>query len=308
MPKEILCAFSVHCDAVAGWLGSYIGEDSPGDISRGVFAAEVGIGRILTLFERFGLKQSFFIPGHTIESFPEATEAVAKAGHEIGLHGYSHENPLALTRAQEEAIFDKCIGMIEKHWGRRPVGYVAPWWEVSATSIEILIERGIQYDHSLMHRDATPYYVRTGDAWTKIDYAKPAETWMKPFTKGRETDLVEIPASWHLDDLPPMMFIKKFPNSHGYVSPRALEEIWRDHFDYVYREHDYAVVPMTIHPDVAGRPQVLLMLERLITHMLSQPGVRFVTLEEMANDFRRRFPRKQGGMRGARFRVGKGSK
>ena len=39
MPKEILCAFSIHCDAVAGWLGSYKGEDSPGDISRGVFAA-----------------------------------------------------------------------------------------------------------------------------------------------------------------------------------------------------------------------------------------------------------------------------
>ena len=45
MPKEILCAFSIHCDAVAGWLGSYMGEDSPGDISRGVFAAEVGMPR-----------------------------------------------------------------------------------------------------------------------------------------------------------------------------------------------------------------------------------------------------------------------
>ena len=216
---------------------------------------------------------------------------VAKAGHEIGLHGYSHENPLALSRHQEEAIFDKCIGLIEKHWGRRPVGYVAPWWEVSAASIEILVERGIAYDHSLMHHDCTPYYVRTGDAWTPIDYAKPAEAWMKPFTKGTVTDLVEIPASWYLDDLPPMMFIKKFPNSHGYASPRAIEEIWRDHFDFVYRENDYAVIPMTIHPDVSGRPQVLLMLERLIGHMLKHPGVRFVTLEEMARDFRARHPR-----------------
>lgn len=288
--KEILCAFSIHCDAVAGWLGSYGGADSPGDISRGVFAAEVGMPRLLHLFERFGLKQSWFIPGHTIESFPEQTDAVAAAGHEIGLHGYSHENPLALSRAQEEAIFDKCIGLIGKHWGRPPVGYVAPWWEVSATSIEILLERGIAYDHSLMHHDATPYYVRTGDAWTPIDYSQSAESWMKPFTKGRPTGLVEIPASWYLDDLPPMMFVKGFPNSHGYVSPRQLEDIWRDHFDYVYREHDYAVVPMTIHPDVSGRPQVLLMLERLIAHMLRHPGVRFVTLEEMAADFRRRVP------------------
>jgi len=292
MPKEILCAFSVHCDAVAGWLGSYQGADSPGDISRGGFAAEVGMPRILRLFERFGLTQSFFIPGHTIESFPAATDAVARAGHEIGLHGYSHENPLALSRAQEAAIFERCIRLIEQHWGRRPVGYVAPWWEVSEASIEILIAEGLGYDHSLMHHDCTPYYVRTGDAWTPIDYAQPAASWMKPFTKGVETDLVEIPASWYLDDLPPMMFIKQFPNSHGYASPRAIEEIWRDHFDFIYREYDYAVVPMTIHPDVSGRPQVLLMLERLIGHMLRHPGVRFVTCEEMAADFRRRSPRR----------------
>ena len=68
MPKEILCAFSIHCDAVAGWLGSYGGEDSPGDISRGVFAGDIGMPRLVQLFERFGMKQSFFIPGHTIES------------------------------------------------------------------------------------------------------------------------------------------------------------------------------------------------------------------------------------------------
>ena len=290
MAKNILCAFSVHCDAVAGWLGSYQGADSPGDISRGVFAAEVGMPRLLRLFERFGLTQSWFIPGHTNEASPGQTDAGAAAGHEIGLHGYSHENPLALSRAQEEAIFERCIGLIDRHWGRPPVGYVAPWWEVSAASIEILVERGIAYDHSLMHHDASPYYVRTGDDWTPIDYAQPAESWMRPFTKGRPTGLVEIPASWHLDDLPPMMFVKNFPNSHGYVSPRAVEEIWRDHFDWLYREHDYAVMPMTIHPDVSGRPQVLLMLERLIAHMLRHPGVRFVTLEEMAADFRRRVP------------------
>lgn len=36
-----------------------------------------------------------------------------------------------------------------------------------------------------------------------------AETWMKPLIHGQETGLVEIPASWYIDDLPPMMFIKK---------------------------------------------------------------------------------------------------
>jgi peptidoglycan/xylan/chitin deacetylase (PgdA/CDA1 family) len=290
MAKEILCGFSIHCDAVAGWLGSYGGEDSPCDISRGVFAGEVGMERILKLFDRFGIKQSFFIPGHTIESFPEACAAVAEAGHEIGLHGYSHENPLALSYEQEAAIFDKSIALIEQISGKRPTGYVAPWWEVSENSVKILTDNGIKYDHSLMHRDHECYYVRVGDGWTKIDYAQDADSWMKPFTRGTLTRLVEIPASWHLDDLPPMMFVKAFPNSHGYVNPRDMETMWRDAFDYVYREYDHAVFPMTIHPDVSGRPQVLMMLERLIGYMKAQPGVRFVTMDEMADDFIARNP------------------
>src|SRR5256886_16699085 len=103
---------------------------------------------------------------------------------------------------------------------------------------------------------------------------------MKPLVRGKETDLIEIPASWYLDDLPPMMFIKKAPNSHGFVNPRHLEESWRDQFDWVYRENDHAVFTMTIHPDVSGRPQVLLMLERLIEHIQKQQGTKFLTFDE----------------------------
>ena len=292
MAKEILCGFGVHVDAVAGWLGSYGGEDSPDDISRGMFAGEVGSPRLLQLFERLGIKTSWFIPGHSIETFPEQMKAVAEAGHEIGIHGYSHENPVAMTPEQEEAVLDKCIDLVTKLQGKPPTGYVAPWWEFSAVSNELLIKKGIKYDNSLMHHDFLPYYVRVGDSWTKIDYSKKPESWMKPLVRGQETDLIEIPASWHLDDLPPMMFIKRSPNSHGFVSPDVIEKMWRDQFDWVYREYDYAVFPMTIHPDVSGHPHVLMMLERLYQHIVRHPGVRFCTMNDMANDFAQRHPRK----------------
>jgi len=168
---------------------------------------------------------------------------------------------------------------------------VAPWWEFSPVSNELLLKKSIKYDHSLMHNAFTPYRVRVGDTCTKIDYSKKAEAWMKQLIRRHETDLIEIPASWYLDDLPPMMFMKAAPNSHGFVSPRHLEEIWRDQFDWVYREMDYAVVTFTIHPDVSGKPQVLLMLERLYSHIIRHPGVKFTTFDEIANDFDRRFPR-----------------
>jgi len=309
MAKNIFCSIGVDVDAVAGWLGSYGGEDSPDDISRGVFAGEVGTRRLLKLFDKYGLKTTWFIPGHSIETFPEETRMVVDAGHEIGMHGYSHENPIAMTPEQEEAILVKCIGLIEDVAGRRPTGYVAPWWEFSNVTNELLLRHGIKYDHSLMHRDFHPYYVRVGDSWTKIDYSKHPDEWMKPLVRGEETDLIEIPASWYLDDLPPMMFIKGAPNSHGFVDPRHLEEIWRDQFDYVHREEDYAVFAMTIHPDVGGRPQVILMLERIIEHINGRDGIHWATMDQIADDFAQRFPRGSaqpdgaGGLRAASERV-----
>lgn len=38
MAKDILVSYGIDVDAIAGWLGSYGGQDSPNDISRGVFA------------------------------------------------------------------------------------------------------------------------------------------------------------------------------------------------------------------------------------------------------------------------------
>jgi peptidoglycan/xylan/chitin deacetylase (PgdA/CDA1 family) len=284
--KEILVAYGVDVDAVAGWLGSYGGEDSPDDISRGMFAGEIGVPRLLNLFKRNNIRTTWFIPGHSIETFPKEMKEVVEAGHEVSAHGYSHENPIAMTEQQEEDILLRSIELIEELTGKKPTGYVAPWWEFSNVTNELLHKHGIKYDHSLMHNDFHPYYVRIGDSWTKIDYSKPAKEWMKPLVKGKETDLIEIPANWYLDDLPPMMYIKGSPNSHGFVNPRDIEELWRDQFDWVYEECDYAIFPMTIHPDVSGRPQVLKMHQRLIDYINSHEGVKWVTFDEIADDFK----------------------
>ncbi|GAA9711437.1 polysaccharide deacetylase [Helicobacter pylori] len=293
MAKEILVAYGVDIDAVAGWLGSYGGEDSPDDISRGLFAGEVGIPRLLKLFKKYHLPATWFVPGHSIETFPEQMKMIVGAGHEVGAHGYSHENPIAMSAKQEEDVLLKSVELIKDLTGKTPTGYVAPWWEFSNITNELLLKHGFKYDHSLMHNDFTPYFVRVGDSWSKIDYSLEAKDWMKPLIRGVETDLVEIPANWYLDDLPPMMFIKKSPNSFGFVSPHDIGQMWIDQFDWVYREMDYAVFSMTIHPDVSARPQVLLMHEKIIEHINKHEGVRWVTFNEIADDFLKRNPRKK---------------
>ena len=216
---------------------------------------------------------------------------VVQAGHELGLHGYSHENPLAMTKEQEQAILNKTFDLVVQLSGNAPKGYSAPWWELSPNTIDLLLEKGIEYDHSLMENDHSPYYLRRDDSWTKIDYSQPAETWMKPWQAGTDTNLIEIPCSWYLDDAPPVMFVKKFPNSHGWVSPRSIGQMWTDQFDWVYRNCDYGIYNACLHPDASGHPQMLMMLERLIDHMRCHEGVRFMTLKQICDEFRSRNPR-----------------
>ncbi|MBI1169810.1 polysaccharide deacetylase family protein [bacterium] len=290
MTKKILCAFGTDIDSVAGWIGSYGGGDSPSDIQRGIFATEVGIPRLLRLFKKYDLKTTFFIPGHSLETFPKEMEMIVKGGHEVGAHGYLHENPIAMTPTQEEDVLVKSIELIKGLTGSAPRGYVAPWWEMSNSTAALLLKHGFTYDHSQGYRDFQPFYARVGDKWNTIDYSKSAKDWMHPLKHGTEIDLVDVAANWYVDDLPPMMFMKKSPNSHGFVNPRDIEELWRDQFDWVYREMDYAVFAFTIHPDVAGRPQVLLMLERLIEYISKHAGVEWATFEDIATDFRKRYP------------------
>ncbi|KAL2352092.1 hypothetical protein BJ546DRAFT_238402 [Cryomyces antarcticus] len=285
-PWRRSCCISVDIDAVAGWLGSYGGEDSTSDISRGLFAGTVGVRRLLKLFEKYDIKTTWFIPGHSLETFPEECRMIVDQGHEIGLHGYSHENPTAMNIEQQTAIMDKCYKLIKEFTGKPPRGMVAPWWESSKEGAELMLKYGLEYDHSFSHEDCQCYWLRIGDTWTPIEYDKHPDHWMKPLVGGDKTGLCEIPANWYLDDLPPMMFIKKAPNSHGWVNPKDVEELWLDHFNYFYREYDDFVFPVTIHPDVSGHPQALLMLERVIEYINTKEGVEWVTMEQICDDWK----------------------
>jgi peptidoglycan/xylan/chitin deacetylase (PgdA/CDA1 family) len=112
-------------------LGSYGGEDSTSDISRGLFAGTVGTQRLLKLFDKYKIKTTWFIPGHSLETFPQDMAAVRDAGHEIGLHGYSHENPADMTIEQQRDVLDKTYRMLTEFAGKPPRGSVAPWCVIS---------------------------------------------------------------------------------------------------------------------------------------------------------------------------------
>jgi peptidoglycan/xylan/chitin deacetylase (PgdA/CDA1 family) len=124
----------------------------------------VGVRRLLKLFDKYNIKTTWFIPGHSLETFPEECTMIRDAGHEMyntpiqatgfsvliktscrGLHGYSHENPVAMTIEQQHAILDKTYKDLTAFCGKPPRGNVAPWWEASQEGAELMLKYGVEY-------------------------------------------------------------------------------------------------------------------------------------------------------------------
>jgi peptidoglycan-N-acetylglucosamine deacetylase len=265
-------------DAISLWIGPFAAR-SPSMISRGEFGA-VGCARILRLLEREGIAATFFVTGHTAETYPELTREIVAAGHEIGHHGYLHENPLALeTPEREREVLLRGLDALDGVTRVRPTGYRSPSWDNSPWTIELLLEQGFRYESSLMGDDFTPYWCRVGDVIQEDG----------PYLFGEPVDLVEMPVSWILDDFPHFEYVSIRSagiNRSGLSAPSKVEEIWRDEFAFMHREVPGGVYTLTMHPQVIGRGHRLLMLERLIGWMKAQPGTRFLRLGDAAEAYR----------------------
>ncbi|KAK4502922.1 hypothetical protein PRZ48_006349 [Zasmidium cellare] len=285
--KRVLVGYGIDVDAVANWINTCDGSpQNPTNVSRGVFGATVGIDRLLKLYDKYNIKATFFTPAHSIESFPRQLAKVRDAGHELALHGYTHEYVSQLSAAQQQDVLAKSIDVLTKFGGKKPVGYTAPAWSTSKELISQLQEAGILYDHSFMHHDLQPYFAPdSSESWVETNTKDSPDAWMKPMTKLKPSKVVEIPASWHLDDWPPLQPIPGRPGAQGFVDPHVVEKLWIEQFDFGYREYDTFIFPMSIHPQVSGKPQNILMHERIIEHINKHEGVEWMPLCDMAKEF-----------------------
>ncbi len=264
-------------DALSGFIAR--GLTTPTPISRGEFGV-VASARIVDLLRRHEIASTWFIPGHTIESFPDACRRVHDAGHEIAHHGWTHVPPANLDREQEEANLVRGNEAIRMITGEAARGYRSPSWDLSPHTIELLIKHGFLYDSSMMAHDYALYRCRTGD---KIELETPA-------VFGPETHLVEMPISWSTDDYPHFEYMR-MPNmlAPGLNWAGGVLENWYDDFDYMTRIGDSGVLTYTCHPFVIGRGHRMLMLERLIEKLKARGAV-FRTMEWVAKEWLKTAP------------------
>jgi hypothetical protein len=124
----------------------------------------------------------------------------------------------------------------------------------------LLEEHGLEYDHSLFAHDCLPHWAfDMVDSAAFADYTKDPETWMQPLEKiVPSTKVAEIPGNWDLTDFAALNFVPQAPNSQGYVSPRVLEDNWKEMFTYLYARHDTFLFPLTLHPQSSGKVSRLI--------------------------------------------------
>jgi peptidoglycan/xylan/chitin deacetylase (PgdA/CDA1 family) len=244
---------------------------TPTPVSRGEFGA-VAVPRILKLLARRSIPATFFIPGHTIETYPDVCRQVVDAGCEVGLHGYAHELNTTLTPEKEKWVFGRSIELVEQLTRTRPAGYRSPSGELTVQTISNLIDFGVRYDSSLMGHDYQPYRLRLGDELPEDGPAR----W------GAETAVVELPFSWTLDDYVYLEFVTfRHMLMPGLRRPEDMFANFAGDVRWMVREVRHGVCTVVFHPQVIGRGHRLLALEEWLDE-IGGLGIVFAEMGEVA--------------------------
>jgi peptidoglycan-N-acetylglucosamine deacetylase len=267
-PPPTVC-LTFDFDALSVWLAGYA-PATPAMLSRGEYGARVGLPRILSLLREYRLPATFFVPGHTAESFAQDVDAILTAGHEIAHHSYDHRDPSTLSPDEERRNLERGITVLQRFLGHPPAGYRSPSWDYSPCTLSLLAEYGFLYDSSLFAGDYYPYHPRLGDR-VSLD---------EPLRQGKELSLWEFPVDFALDDWPHFTF-NFDPLRVGLSAPSKVLEIWQGEFDYMAEHEPGGVLTLTMHPQVIGHGHRMALLERFIEHALGA-GAIFIGMGSVA--------------------------
>lgn len=256
-PSAARCAvaLSFDCDHETFEMGA--GGEAIGRIAWGEFGRRVGVPRILALLERHGVPATFFCPAVAALIGPEEPARIASAGHEIGIHGWIHENTSVLDAATERELMLRARDTLAKLSGRDPAGHRAAQWDTSPNTVALVQELGLLYDSSLM-ADEEPYEL---------------------LLDGRPTGVVEIPVEWLRDDAVYFLFSRN-PATRPYATPEDVLRIFLRELDAAWEEG--SVFQLVLHPFVIGYRSRIWILDEIIRHARAKGRCWFATHADVA--------------------------
>jgi polysaccharide deacetylase family protein (PEP-CTERM system associated) len=132
-----------------GAFESVIARDDWDDLAHRVEDNSIAV---LDLFERAGVKGTFFTLGWVAKRYPKLIRRIADAGHEIASHGWDHQRVFTLQPEEFRADLRKAQKVLEDASGQKLSGYRAPSFSIDARTPwahQILAEEGYQYSSSV---------------------------------------------------------------------------------------------------------------------------------------------------------------
>jgi peptidoglycan/xylan/chitin deacetylase (PgdA/CDA1 family) len=241
--------------------------DPPVKFSHAEFGPRVGLPRIIALLERERIAATWFVPGHSLETFADNTQAILGGGHELACHGWFHEDFSELPGEEQAAVLGRSVEAVRRVSGAPPRGFRAPYWALGRESLDLVVEAGFQYDSSLMADDYRPYRVRQNDAHS-VEQGT---------TFGTEGPLIEVPVYWTLDDWP---LFEPGDNGRDGMRPQSqVLEIWLAELRYAHANAPGGLLTVTMHPECIGRGHRMAMLEQFIGECRKLDGVVFSRLD-----------------------------
>jgi peptidoglycan/xylan/chitin deacetylase (PgdA/CDA1 family) len=235
-----------------------LGEQYASDLStmsHQAYGPLVGVPRILDLLDRHGVPGTFFIPGAAAEQWPSTVRSITAAGHEIALHGQTHESLTNLDAEAQANDFNTCLAAL-RELEVDPRGYRAPYWQQTSDTLALIADAGLLYDSSLMDDDR-PYVLHIS---------------------GRE--LVELPVHWGLDDWEQYAFLPDPDIGQRIVAPSRVAELWLEELDAMRGTR--SLCALTCHPFLSGRPSRIRALENFIKTATEFGDVEFASCAEVA--------------------------
>ena len=264
-PSGTKCAacvtFDMDADSLIHIAHPQDGHRRLSGISMLQYGPKVAIPRIVETYRQLGIKQTFYIPAWCIEQYPNAVEVILEGGHEIAHHGYLHEHPNELPAEEEAEWLDRGIDVIVEATGQRPRGWRAPLYNMSDASPGLLVDRGFQYDASLMGDDI-PYILETQNG-----------------------SLVELPTHWGMDDWPQYVQSSDLDYMMPIRSARSGFEVFKQEFDAIYK-YGGLWVPV-VHPFATGRLARWDVFATFLQEQVARGDIWFAPMEDIAAHVRK---------------------
>ena len=219
-PPNTQCAIALtfDLDAESVWIADDpANADRPVALSQGRYGPRVAVPLILHMLQEMELPATFFIPGKVAEDHRQTVQAIAEAGHELAVHGYTHVSPADLSPAEEEQSLIRARTILLE-FSDEVVGYRSPAWELSPHTLNILKKLDFAYSSNMMD-DLRPY-------------------------KHADSPVIELPVHWALDDAAHFWFDANSWNKK-ISTPSEVREIWEGEFEESMNSVAYLCSPCT---------------------------------------------------------------